>query len=194
MDSKAQDVSGVEAAGRAVVHCVRKRLIPFIVELPPDATAIVVGGTTKPPIPPPSNAGPSLPRPSPAGSEGNGPSPPEVTPFPLPCGAISTDLNECGTSVTPGSGDGITIPGFTTIASTPKLGNLPKSGQDAISALAGISDVFLGGLYGLRGLFSSLSRDGGRGGNSGGGLSSGAVSNAAAALTDVIESKVYLFI
>ena len=166
--------------------CIKKRLIPSIVSLPTDATAIVVGGTTKPPVPP---------RPSPSGSGVNGPSPPDVTPFPLPCGAISTGLNECGTSVTPGSGDGITIPDFTTIASAPKLGNLPKSGQDAISALAPTSDVFFAWLSALRGQSRSLSGGGGSGGGSGGGgLSSGAVSNVAATLTNVIESKFHLFI
>ena len=150
-----------------------KRLIPSIVKLPSDATAIIVNGTPQPPVKQSPTAGPSA----------NGPTSPEVTQGPT---GPSTGSG--------GNGDGITIPDFTTIPSAPSLGNLPKSGQAAISALKPAANAFVDGLNDagclISGLFGALFGAGGCDGG-GGGLTSGAVSAAAASLTNLIEGKIH---
>ena len=116
------------------------------------------------------------------GSSTNGPSPPEVTQGPT---GPSTGSG--------GNNNGITISDFTTIPSAPSLGNLPKSGQAAISALKPAANSFLDGLNDagclISGLFGALFGGGGCDGGGGGGLTSGAVSTAAASLTDLIEGE-----
>lgn len=155
-----------------------KRLIQSIVKLPSDATAIIVNGTPQPPVQQSPTVGPS------PGPSANGPTSPEVTQGPT---GPSTDSS--------GNGDGITIPDFTTVLSAPSLGTLPKSGQAAISALKPAANAFVDGLNDvgclISGLFGALFGGGGCDGRGGGGLTSGAVSTAAASLTTVIEGKLH---
>ncbi|KAL8797125.1 MAG: hypothetical protein Q9195_000592 [Heterodermia aff. obscurata] len=162
--------------------------------LPSDASVIVVGTSTQRPAiltspAGPGNVGTSSARPVPVESATVGPAltPPAVSPLPTfhvtPPSAAVTPLPTFHVSppTDDGSGDEITIPGYTTIASAPKLGGLPTSGRAAINGLRPAAN----GLLSLLGAAGSAFSDLAGGGASS--LTSGAVSDAAGLFTNAIE-------
>ena len=73
--------------------------------------------------------------------------------------------------------------GYTTVATAPKLGNLPTSGLDAIKALTPAANGLLSLLGAAGDAFYDLAS------GAAGSLTSGAVSNAAGLFTNAIEGK-----